>query len=341
MNRRNTSGFTLVELLVVIAIIGVLIALLLPAVQAAREAARRSECSNNLKQMALAMHNFHDVNNRFPPGGARDQPPFGDGETDWGSSWMVYIMPYMEQNAAGGSWQYNGSSGVFNTNNKALVGKLRVPAYFCTSSPLPLLCERQSTLPNGSTATYVSISGAVNGIIPGYTETRQNQLQTAGIVSGGGMLFPNSQTRFASATDGSSNTMIISEHGDFIEDTAGNKKDWRASQPWGWAIGVSGAGQPPEFHDSLTKSGAKHDNRSSNSVTIRYQVNKKTGWANDVSGTGVGAYVGANTPLNSAHPTGVMSAFADGSVHFISETTALDVLGRLATRDDGQVVTLP
>src|SRR5688572_12222721 len=112
-------GFTLVELLVVIAIIGILVALLLPAVQAAREAARRISCSNNLKQVALACHNFHDVYDRLPPGGANDQPPFGtqntiNGNAQWGSSWKVYILPYLEQSAIYDRWQFQSQSGYQN-----------------------------------------------------------------------------------------------------------------------------------------------------------------------------------------------------------------------------------
>src|SRR5204863_456289 len=100
MNRsRRKAGFTLIELLVVIAIIGVLIALLLPAVQQAREAARRTQCRNNLKQLGLALHNYENVFNRLPPGGTR---PAGSAITNgsnnnWGTNWITRILPYFDQ----------------------------------------------------------------------------------------------------------------------------------------------------------------------------------------------------------------------------------------------------
>ncbi|MCA9159725.1 MAG: DUF1559 domain-containing protein, partial [Planctomycetales bacterium] len=105
-SNRKRVGFTLVELLVVIAIIGILVGLLLPAVQAAREAARRMQCSNNIRQLALATHNFESAYKRFPPGllvkkkGMQDQPPLAE---EWdkhsGIGHLVHLMPYMEQSA--------------------------------------------------------------------------------------------------------------------------------------------------------------------------------------------------------------------------------------------------
>src|SRR5215210_4645960 len=131
MRTKPRSGFTLIELLVVIAIIGVLIALLLPAVQAAREAARRIQCTNNLKQLGLGLHNYHSANETFPPGGSRnpyDPPNKTDGSPSW-SSWSAHalLLPYLEQKplydaanfwfapAHENTYGYNANATVYNT----------------------------------------------------------------------------------------------------------------------------------------------------------------------------------------------------------------------------------
>ncbi len=330
------KGFTLIELLVVIAIIAVLIALLLPAVQQAREAARRTQCKNNLKQMGLALHNFHDTYTRFPPGGAADQQPFGTVSppvNNWGSGWMVYILPYVDQAPIFSSWQFYGNSGVFNANNMALITSKKVPGYYCPSSPLPTLCRNVTGVAAGN---YVGVSGSINGVIPNFNETRTINLSNAGTVGAGGVLYPNSQIQFRDITDGTSNTMAITEHGDFITDTGNTKQDWRASQPWGWQIGTSDPGSI--YPTPVTYGNLAGDARSSNCITMRYAINRKTGWTDNTATTGVGSYVAANIPPNSAHTGGVHILMCDGAVRFISDNLDMGTLGRLSVRDDGQVV---
>lgn len=290
------------------------------------------QCTNHLKQLGLALHNHHDTYNRFPPGGAQDQAPFGTDAaktTNWGSSWLVYILPFVEENSIYDQWQFSGQSGVFNTSNNNVVKGLEMEKYRCPSSPLPGFSRSNSG--NSASVTYVGISGAVNGIIPNYTESRITHNARGGMHSASGILYANSKTKFSDMTDGTTNTLAASEHGNWLVDTSNNKQDWRASQPWSWTIGCKSSDSPP----SMTYNG---DNRPFNVTSVRYNINRLTGWTDDENNLGVGNDGGANIPLNSTHPGGVNALLGDGSVRFIAETVPLEVLGRLATRDDGQVV---
>ena len=338
-SRHDQKGFTLIELLVVIAIIAILIGLLLPAVQKVREAAARAKCSNNLKQLGLALHSYHDTNSKLPPGGANDQAGFGGtgagSSGQWGSSWFVYILAQIEQGALASKWQFNSSSGAFNSTDNAAANGVIINTFLCPSSPMTKFPA--ASQPGASLANYVGVSGAVNGLITGYTENRINSLPCAGTVGGGGVLIPNGQLKLTDITDGTSNTIAVGEHSNYLTDTSGAKQEWRASQVWGWYLGVKSPGVVPNFDNN------GGDNREPNLTTIRYQINytPSGGWTNDITNVGVGFSgncVGANIPLNSTHTGGVNVLYGDGSVRFLSNATALSVLAQLAIRDDGTVL---
>ncbi len=357
--KSGRKGFTLIELLVVIAIIAILIGLLLPAVQKVREAAARAKCTNNLKQIGIALHAYHDTFGFQAPATSADQAPWGPGNTNvsppnpnagaggWGASWMVYILPQIEQGALynqlilGGNSSNGGpGTGYGNTANGAKYTGVKIPGYRCPSSPLPELTT--SGVPGSGQLmlpTYVAIAGAANGVIPTniYNENRIRTPGSAagccsgGIMSGGGAMPSNQKLSFASITDGLSNTMTISEQGDFLFTLNGTKQAWNAAGPHGWTIGWSSTAQ-------VTGAQTGGDNRAFNTTTVRYAINQKRGWV-DAPGncgtTGVCDNTSHNAPLNSAHTGGVIGLLGDGSVRFLRDSITLQVLGQLCTRDDG------
>ncbi|MBN9517178.1 DUF1559 domain-containing protein [bacterium] len=343
LSRRH--GFTLIELLVVIAIIAILIGLLLPAVQKVRDAAARSSCQNNLKQIGIALHGFNDVSKSLPPGCTTDAAPFGSGG-GWGSSWMVYILPQMEQAPLFTQWQFTGgNSGYSNAANRALTtanGGVVISPYRCPGSTVPMFAQ------NGGLkvmlSSYVGISGAANGLITGYTESRIDNSGSGttccgggGPASGGGYLYRGSQIKIQDATDGSSNTMVVSEHSDMFTTANGSKRQYTASGLYGWTMGSNSNTAPNN------PAATNADNRQFNCTTVRYAINQKTGWSDAMSSStqygdctqGVCADMGNNIPLNSPHTGGVNALFGDGSVRFVRNSVALDMLARATIRDDG------
>ena len=257
---RARSGFTLVELLVVIAIIGVLIALLLPAVQQAREAARRGQCLNHLKQLALAMHNFHDTNNTFPKNVYGPNPG-----TTW-DGWHLFsanykLLPFIEQGNGYDQLVYEGDFTMQDGSYPAahILNELRVPIYNCPSSPLPQT-ETQNNGPSGDevelqVTNYVGITGSYwrGGTIgnTGDESTAPYDENYAGRTVYNGMISTLTDQSDAiglqAAIDGTSNTMMLSEQSDYFYDASGNKVDRRSAGYYGktWACGVgayNGAG---------------------------------------------------------------------------------------------------
>lgn len=360
-------AFTLVELLVVIAIIGILVALLLPAVQAAREAGNRSQCSNNLKQLGLALHTHHDTRQMFPPGGACDQTTnnwgtAGPAGAPWGSSWLVYILPHIEQNATFERMRRDGRSGWSSSStgaigdsaawNASVAHNFRISSFWCPSAPFKQVwwCRTPMT-PNPAvngpvrimTTTYVGISGAVNGIIPVATVNETRQIQSAfGIAGASGLLFPNSAVGISGIPDGTSNTMAVGEDGAWMwtvpSGSTGNRRvDWRSNTENGWIIGASHADITPDPDNG------GYSNWTPSLTTIRYNINQVRGLAPDngaCNGNGV-CLTPNNSPLRSMHPNGCQVAMGDGSTRFLNQNTHLIVLGQLAIRDDGTNFELP
>jgi prepilin-type N-terminal cleavage/methylation domain-containing protein len=399
------QGFTLVELLVVIAIIGVLVALLLPAVQAAREAARRMQCSNHLKQIGLALQNYHDVFQSLPFGararcvsttGSNTCPKVGNSTPQqfFGPSWFVGVLPFAEQKplsdlieAAGAGLGANYADlnkattrVAFNAHNQKIQWML------CPSSPLPQT-EILQNVKNGITSvvpSYVGISGATSQL-QNRLSTEQPFLETriksktgqptkatatgpstpsGSVQSWGGMLTPNESYGMAACIDGTSNTMLVSEKGDYFYsnhkgNNTGNRMRIDGSYTNGgkgpmtggwWFLGTangynsskgSSSWQPaynittlrPYSSPAPTNSmiGFNGKNVAPSGINIGKTANQT------IAFQGIGQ-TQANNPLISAHPNVVLAVFMDGHTQAITKNTPPPIVKRLATRDDGQQI---
>lgn len=332
MKTRN-AGFTLVELLVVIAIIGVLIALLLPAVQQAREAARRSQCVNNLKQHGLGLHNFHDTYGRLPPGTTNNRAPFGTAPNRrWGTGWMVHLLPYVElgnvYDKIDLSEHWNGGS-----HSDACGEDAGSPVFGIYECPSASVSNDQSNSIKTMIADYIAIAGVLNGFA-GVSGANENVVDDVGNASMNGVLYYNSKTNFAHVTDGTSNTMMVSEVGAWLENASGGRVDYRSTF-YGFNMGTLGS------DNNSTSLPNSRDSRCFNTTSLRYRINQIGPFDSQCDTDGVCTNYGNNAPLRSDHPGGVNVLFVDGSVHFLPETIDLPTFGNLGVRNDGNVVTLP
>ncbi|HBN79063.1 MAG TPA: prepilin-type cleavage/methylation domain-containing protein [Planctomycetaceae bacterium] len=312
---KKRPGFTLIELLVVIAIIAILVALLLPAVQQAREAARRSSCKNNLKQIGLALHNYHDVHTIFPPGGLGTHGPSG-----W-----VHLLPFVEQGSLYDNLSFEGPGALFwfgggATANYTPLNGAKVSVYQCPSSPLPETVSVTDATAMTTTvlqiSNYVLISGA-----SGLTQVQDDSstfgsITGKGIRSEGGSFSHARSFRMRDFTDGTSNVAMVGEQSNYGKNGSGAKTDVRSAR-------ASSAWMAPN---------GRTDVRCYNTTTLRYPIgtvdSTLAGIANDA----------CNNPILSAHKGGAQLVFADGSVHFLSENLDFDLTRFLMTRDDGNVV---
>lgn len=323
--RRRYAAFTLIELLVVIAIIAILIALLLPAVQQAREAARRSSCKNNVKQISLALHNYHDVHSCFPEGQTRDR-------NQWccGGNWRVMILPQMEQNNVFERIQF-GRDTSFGANRYGYRGGtqvfrgLAIPAFLCPSSPLdPNDTSVINNQQRGQVHHYVGVSGAL-----GVPSGGNRGTDYGGVVRGNGILGVNRISRIRDVTDGTSNTIIVAEQSAMVN-IDGVDRNVTSNYYGGWS-GYSGR-RANDRNVSRLHWGA-------GTTCIRYPINHGNGRR-----VSRGSIPGAdrtwdfNTIINSYHPGGIHIGLSDGSVRFVSENINFNTLRRLGSMNDGQVL---
>ena len=297
IDRRSSRprAFTLIELLVVIAIIAVLIALLLPAVQAAREAARRAQCVNNLKQLALAAHNYESTNGSFPPGNYTSTKD-STGTVQDGLSCLVRLAPFVEGqssfNTANTSWSHQSSA-------NATVASIGTSVLWCPSDPLisqgqALQATYNMPTPNTLRQCFTSYAG-VQGIW-GLAVRTSNTNYAQRLASINGVVYANSTTTIASITDGTSNTLLF-----------GEKLHSR--------MGVNVA---PEYH--WWGSGYYTDTMLETIFPVNGQLKYKSFYTPGASATSSGAEETFAMISGSQHPGGANFAFCDGSVKFLKDS---------------------
>ncbi len=331
-------GFTLIELLVVIAIIAILIALLLPAVQQAREAARRTQCKNNLKQIGLALHNYHDVSDSFPIG-VQHAHNGSNPNNGWGVSWYAGILPYVEQASMFNGLTFNGAhpgwvdNGVAAGNlNGQVVGGITMTFMLCPSSPLDTMGDTGRGY-RTTRSQYVGVLGATDDdqTPPRWVNTPAqrgccNCCGSGSIRNGfaatGGPFNRGRSFKIRDIKDGTSNTIQVGEQSDFVVDL-NNPAAGKTSQINSHHGFLMGTDRP----------GFDTNRRAFNVTTVRYAPNEPK-----VGMDGVGSNSGENNGFFSAHPGGVQVLLADGSARFISENIDMLTLRYLCNRADRQVI---
>jgi prepilin-type N-terminal cleavage/methylation domain-containing protein/prepilin-type processing-associated H-X9-DG protein len=321
-------GFTLIELMVVIALLGLVVALLLPAIQAARESSRANACRNNLKQIGIALINYEAVHKHFPKGAEGYFDRMLSPAPMYGMSWWARVLPFLEEAVL---WENLDRAGAnvgyvqLNSHNGALINDFAPAFFYCPSSSV----EKFVTAGGYKVAapSYAGISGATNE--DGFPEHRVNKCcRSDGQISGGGLIIPNSVIHVRQITDGLSNTLLVGEQSDYCYTDDGQAKRTAAAFVNGWLTGTRALGAPPNYGDWLSP--------SYNLATVRYSLNERR-----YNLAGIYENIGANNPLLSAHLGTVNLLYADGSVRATSDSLDVHVLKSAATRDEAAIEFAP
>ncbi len=353
MPTKNKAGFTLIELLVVIAIIGVLISLLLPAVQAAREAARRMSCTNNLKQMGVALQNFHATHNRFPagyishptndgtvPSGVRIDPTTWDAAPGWG--WAAQLLPYLEQ---GNVAQSIDQAEPIWAPEYADTIATRLPVFLCPSAtggtePFAVQDEPGDPLmiagseivvgrshyvaSHGQESCWGECGATTTGeIFTDIYNSITQVVQIDGDVSrvADGPFYRNSRTRMRDITDGTSNTIFLGEHSSALSEKT-------------WVGVIPGAFTHPNF--------ASPENGSDAAATLTLVHAGPSGGELDILGVPIIHPINFPTfhvgQMVSEHPGGGNIGLGDSSVRFVSEDINLILFAELSSIAEGELL---
>lgn len=331
MKSHVRRGFTLIELLVVIAIIAILIALLLPAVQQAREASRRSACKNNLKQIGLAIQNYHDVHKCFPLGSsglftnARVIP-----------NWRLAIFPQLDQANMFNRLDFSNVNRNFTSElitstdftNADILSNYVVPVYVCPSSTLVPTANTGPTLSatlgenknnrNLQIPMYVGIAGANYGGVGHHNNTAYG-----GIVTNNGAFRYNETTRIRDLADGTSNTLMVAEQSGLVGTRDGRSGYWGGWGGANFAVKIPSTGAIATGATIVWGVGL---------TNMHFAINTKNESLVSLSG-GAGPH-GTSTIMNSFHTGGMHGLLADGSVRFISENIDVDTYRRLGSCND-------
>ncbi len=304
--RRLLHGFTLVELLVVIAIIGVLVALLLPAVQAAREAARRTQCSNNLKQIGLAIHNFHDAHGYLPPNRFNSRR----------LTWCVVVLPYLEQNQL---FQQFDTKLEYGQQPSTQARETHVRTYYCPSRRTPKLLsfveDVKGVAVPGNTRYAAGALGDYAACVGTYNNAQWPFNFANGAIIDGRSSSTGSNTRLAVITDGTSNTLMVGE---------------KHVPRGGFGRGIYGDGSIYNGIESVY-SGRIAGREDPLALSPMDEGPSTNGDGNVPTATKFGSW----------HTLVTGFVLCDASVHHLRNTLDTTTLERLSIRDDGLAVALP
>ena len=322
---KKRLGFTLIELLVVIAIIAILISLLLPAVQQAREAARRTQCKNNLKQIGLALHNYEGTYGVLPHAMWADGVQPCTALQDNGFGWMVSILPLIEQSALYQRINPQGQPGIFNAamiaqfypgNTIIPGGDTIIPGYLCPSSAMPQIVPATWNVPGGPGSLVSDKVEAVGYATSSYKAAGGSNSGDYGMMhkacEGGGV-------RFRDVTDGLSNTIMAAESTDASTDASGANRllGTGATECRDWPIWIGSGNQSDEA--------IRINGRFNSPINARTNFNKMFQAINDDNAF-------------SYHVGGAQFVLGDGSVRFISENINTNTYDWLHDKRDGQVL---